>query len=83
LQNFDVQLLEFFVVRTEPGDLIFSPTGECKRKKGNDGAPAAKTRERELLIGVRGEREVGRCAAGLKFHGHAPLGLGGKAASEE
>jgi hypothetical protein len=33
LQNFDIQLLEFFVVLTEPGYLIFSSTGKSKRQK--------------------------------------------------
>ena len=33
LQNLDVQLLEFFVVRTEPGDLILSPAGKRERKE--------------------------------------------------
>ena len=30
LQDLDVQLLEFFEVRTEPADLILSAAGECE-----------------------------------------------------
>jgi hypothetical protein len=44
LQDLDVQLLEFFVVRTEPVDLILSPAGEGKGQKRDDGAPAAVSR---------------------------------------
>jgi hypothetical protein len=33
LQNLDVRFLEFFVVRTEPGDLILSPAGKRERKE--------------------------------------------------
>jgi hypothetical protein len=36
LQDFDVQFLEFFEVRTEPGDLILSAAGECEGKKRDD-----------------------------------------------
>ena len=43
LQDFDVQLLEFFEVRTEPGDLILSPTGECEWQKAHDDRTAAET----------------------------------------
>ncbi len=30
LEDFDVELLEFFVVLTEPEDLVPSPAGECE-----------------------------------------------------
>jgi hypothetical protein len=30
LEDLDVQLLEFFEVRTEPGDLVLSPARECE-----------------------------------------------------
>jgi hypothetical protein len=66
LQDLDVQLLEFFVVRTEPGDLILSPTGESHGQKADNGRTPAETRERDLLVGVvRGEREVRRRGACL------------------
>ena len=81
LQDFDIQLLEFFVVRTEPGDLILSPTGERKRKEAHDDGPAAETGERNLLITVvRSEREIGRCAACLKLHAILLSMWNGKAA---
>jgi len=54
LQNFAVQLLEFFVVRTEPVDLVRSAAGERERQKRDHDRPAAEARERNLLIGVRG-----------------------------
>jgi hypothetical protein len=46
LQNFDVQLLEFFEVRTEPADLILSSTREGERQERNDRWSAAKACER-------------------------------------
>jgi len=54
LQDFDIQLLEFFVVRTEPVDLVRSAAGERERQKRDHDRPAAEARERNLLIGVRG-----------------------------
>jgi hypothetical protein len=54
LQNFAVQLLEFFVVRTEPVDLVRSAAGKRERHKRDHDRPAAEARERDLLIGVRG-----------------------------
>lgn len=33
LQDFNIELLELIVVRTEPTDLIGSSAGECQRKK--------------------------------------------------
>ena len=69
LQNFDVQLLEFFVVRTEPADLILSPTGESHRQEAHDRRSSTESRERDLLVGVvGGETEVGRRTACLQCH---------------
>ena len=45
LQNLDVQLLEFFVVRTEPGDLVLSSAGKGKRQESDHRAAAAETGE--------------------------------------
>ena len=50
LQNLDVQLLEFFVVRTEPGDLILSPARESERKERHYRGATAKTAEADLLV---------------------------------
>lgn len=52
LEDFAVELLEFFVVRTEPVDLIRSPRGKGKRHERNHGRPTLEARERDLLIGV-------------------------------
>src|SRR5690606_20342107 len=68
LQDLDVQLLEFFEVRTEPDDLILSPTGECEREERDDRRAAAIVRERDFLIVVRREREIGRRGACLQAH---------------
>ena len=45
LQNLDVELFEFFVVLTEPGDLVLSSAGERKRKESDHSAAAAETGE--------------------------------------
>jgi hypothetical protein len=75
LQNFDVQLLEFFVVRTEPADLVLSPAGESHGQKADDHRAAAKAGERDLLVGVvRGEREIRRRSACLQCHFVSPWG---------
>ena len=50
LQDFDIQLLEFFVVRTEPGDLILSPPRESERKERHYRGATAKTAEADLLV---------------------------------
>jgi hypothetical protein len=69
LQNLDVQLSEFFVVRTEPADLILSSPGEGHRQEADDGGPPAEGPERDfLVVVVCGEREIGRRAAGLQGH---------------
>ena len=47
MQDFNVLLFEFFVVRTEPDDLILSATGEGKWQEGHDRAAAT--------IGCKGE----------------------------
>jgi hypothetical protein len=65
LEDLDVQLLEFFEVRTEPLDLILSATGESERKKRHDRGTAAEAGERDFLAVVRREREVRRCGAWL------------------
>jgi hypothetical protein len=69
LQNLDVQLLEFLVVRTEPTDLVLSPAGEGERQKRNDGGTPAKALKRDFLVGVvRGEREIRRRRTCLQCH---------------
>lgn len=73
LQDFDIEFLEFIVVRTEATDLILSPAGKGKRQERNDGAPAAETGERDFLVGVMcSEREIGRCGSSLNFHVSSP-----------
>ena len=73
LQDFDVQLLEFFEVRTEPGDLILSSAGEGEWQKRHDRRFAAEARERNRFSVVRCQRKVRRCATWLKCHGSSPL----------
>jgi hypothetical protein len=65
LEDLDVQLLEFFEVRTEPLDLILSAAGESERKKRDDRGTAAEAGKRDFLAVVRREREVRRCGAWL------------------
>jgi hypothetical protein len=65
LQNLDILLLEFFVVRTEPGYLILSPASECERKKRHYSLATFETRERHLVAGVCIECEIGRRSAYL------------------
>jgi hypothetical protein len=84
IQDLDVQLLEFFVVRTEPVDLVRSPAGKRKRHERDHDRPAAKTRERDLLVGVvRCERKIRRRGARLNRHASSPCGLVGRAVAEE
>jgi hypothetical protein len=71
LQNLDVQLLEFFVVRTEPGDLILSATGKREWKERHYRRATPKRAKRDLLIAVGGKREIGRWATWLK-HASSP-----------
>ena len=52
LQDFDVLLLEFFVVRTEPADLILSAAGESQRQEGHDRAAAAVVGQRKGVAKV-------------------------------
>lgn len=76
LQDFDIQFLEFIVVRTEATDLILSPAGKGKRQERDDSAPAAETGERDFLIGVMcSEREIGRCGSCLNFHVSVPCSV--------
>lgn len=82
LQDLGVQLLEFFVVRTEPVDLVGSPPGERKRQEGDHDAPPAIACERYFLVGVSGEGEVGRLYASLQFHGVSPPMMYGQAVAE-
>ena len=56
LQDFNIELLEFVVVRTEPGDLILSPTGERERQKRDHRLLAAEAAEAERLVEMRGKR---------------------------
>jgi hypothetical protein len=73
LEDFTVQLLEFFVVRTEPVDLIGSPRRKGERHKRDHGRPTLEAGERDLLIGiVRGKRKIGRCHALLDVHLKSP-----------
>ena len=65
LQDFDVELLEFFVVLTEPEDLVPSPAGECERQEGNHGLASLEAAQRRLAVHVRRKREVGRLRTGL------------------
>ena len=65
LQDFDVLLLEFFEVRTEPGDLILSSTREGEWQKRHDSRFAAEARERNLFSIVRRQRKVRRRGAWL------------------
>ena len=53
LQNLAVQLLEFFVVRTEPVDLVRSPTGKRERHERDHDRPPAQAGERDFLISMR------------------------------
>ena len=71
LQDFNILLLEFFVVLTEPGYLIFSPAGKGEWQKRHYGLATLETRERYRCSGVRGEREIRRGCAYL--HGHVEL----------
>ena len=57
LQNFDIERFEFFVVLTEPEDLILSAAREGERQKGHDGPFALVTGKRERLVQLRGKRE--------------------------
>ena len=59
LQNFDVELLELIVVRTEPEDLVLSPTRESERHECNDRLASLEGIQCERLVHVRGKREVG------------------------
>jgi len=69
LQDFAVQLLEFFVVRTEPVDLVRSSPGECKGHERDHDGPPLETGQRDLLFGImRGQCKVRRGAACLDFH---------------
>jgi hypothetical protein len=72
LQNLDILLLEFFVVRTEPGYLILSPAGECERQKRHYGLATLETRERHFAASVRIEREIRRRGARLNRHAISP-----------
>lgn len=73
LQDFDIQLLEFFVVRTEPVNLVRSPAGEGKRHECDHDGPAPEAGQRDLLIGImRGKRKVRRRSAFFDFHSISP-----------
>ena len=75
IQDLDVQLLEFFVVRTEPVDLVRSPAGEGKRHERDHDWPALETGERDFLIVVRSQREIRRCGTCLNRHARSPCGM--------
>lgn len=72
IQDLAVQLLEFFVVRTEPVDLVRSPAGKGERHERDHDWPALEACKRYLLVGVRGKREIGRCTTCFRFQGETP-----------
>ena len=72
IQDLAVQLLEFFVVRTEPVDLVRSPAGKRERHERDHDRPALEACKRYLLVGVRGKREIGRCTTCFRFQGETP-----------
>jgi len=72
LQNFYIQLLEFFVVLTEPVYLIFSSPGKRKRQETDQRAAAAECGQREFLVGMGNKGKVGRGSACLKLHADSP-----------
>src|ERR1044071_3236764 len=74
LENLGVQCFELFVVRTEPGDLIESPSGERERKESDDCRPAAEAAQRQGAAIVRRQRELRRLSAWLKS-GHTCISL--------
>ena len=59
LQDLYVLLLELVVVRTEPEDLILSPTGEGERHEGDDRLAALEPVQGERLVQVRSKRKIG------------------------
>lgn len=65
LEDFDVELLEFFVVLTEPEDLVPSPAGEREGQEGHDGLAALEAAQRELAVHVGRSREIGRLRSRL------------------
>jgi len=73
LQDFYIEFLEFFVVRTEPVYLLGSSTGESKRHERDHGGSAAEARKRNLLIGMRRQREIGRGNSFRYFHFASPF----------
>ena len=52
LQDFDIELLELIVVRTEPTDLIGSSARKSQRKKGHHDAAAAITAKGYVLASM-------------------------------
>ena len=83
IQDLAVQLLEFFVVRTEPVDLVRSPAGKRERHERDHDRLALEARKRDLLVGMRGKREIGRCTTCFRFQGETPSCIAGKADTEE
>jgi molybdate transport system substrate-binding protein len=83
LQNLDVQLLEFFVVRTEPADLVLSPAGECERQKCDDCLFAFEAAQGSRLVLMRGKRKIRCLRTWLKRrHAKSPLRGPGDAPAE-
>jgi hypothetical protein len=66
LQDFDVELLELIVVRTEPEDLVLSPAGEGERHERDDCLAPLEAVQGEGLVQVRGKREVRRLRSWLQ-----------------
>lgn len=58
LQDFNIQLLERFVVRTEPGYLVLSSTRERKGQERYDRGTATEIGQREFLVGMTVQAEI-------------------------
>ena len=75
LQDFTVQLLEFFVVRTEPVDLVRSATGESERHERDHHRPPPETGKGYFLVRiVSGQGKFRRSGTCLDFHTCSPVG---------
>ncbi len=60
LQDFNTELLEFFVVLTEPFDLVRSPACKCEWHERHHRALAAETAQRNGLAVMRCHRKIRR-----------------------
>ena len=66
LQDFDIEGFEFFVVLTEPGDLILSSAGKRERQESHHGAAAPEAAQRERLSVMGYQRKFRRLGTCLK-----------------